>query len=133
MKKNDLDEKISEIIREDQRYPADAYKFVNHTVMLITSRHSKKRHITALELLKGIRVTARESFGPFAAQVLMEWGVQRPGDIGAIVNNLVAAKVLSASKDDSPEDFAIDFDLFDGLEPEESITDVSNLEVPVID
>jgi len=135
MKKNDLQEKIVMIMKNDQRYPADAYNFISHAVTVVASRSkNKKQHITAFELLEGIKIVARETFGPFAAQVLIEWSVKLPGDVGAIVFNLVEAKALSSSDKDSPEDFAIEFDLLGGLDMDtESVADLSNIEVPIID
>lgn len=135
MKKNDLQEKIATIMENDQRYPADAYNFISHAVTVVASRsEQKKKHITAFELLKGIKIVARETFGPFAAQVLIEWSVKLPGDVGAIVFNLVEAKALSSSDKDSPEDFAVEFDLLEGLAMDaEPITDLINTEVPIID
>ncbi|MCF6174688.1 MAG: hypothetical protein L3J71_02855 [Victivallaceae bacterium] len=135
MKKNDLQEKIAAIRKNDQRYPADAYSFISHAVTVVASRCSKeKQHITAFELLKGIKIVARETFGPFAAQVLIEWSVKLPGDVGAIVFNLVKVKALSSSDEDSPEDFAVEFDLLDGLGMDvEPVADLSQIEVPIID
>ena len=134
MKKNDLHEKIAEIIKNDQRYPADAYHFISHAVTVVAKRGDKKQHITAIELLKGIKIVARETFGPFAAQVLVKWSINLPGDVGTIVFNLVEAKALSSSDEDSPEDFAVEFDLLDGLGLDaEPVADISNIEVPIID
>lgn len=135
MKKNDLQEKIATIMKNDKRYPADAYNFISHAVTAIASRGNKdQKHITALELLKGIKIVARETFGPFAAQVLTEWNIKLPGDVGTIVFNLVEAKALSSSEDDSPEDFAVDFDLLDGLGMDDkSVPNLSEIEVPIID
>jgi uncharacterized repeat protein (TIGR04138 family) len=135
MKKNDLHEKIATIMENDRRYPADAYTFISHAVTVVASRDQKgKKHITAIELLKGIKVVARETFGPFAAQVLIEWNVNLPGDVGAIVFNLVEVKALSSSDEDSPEDFAVEFDLLDGLGmDDDSVPDLSEIEVPIID
>ena len=134
MKKNDINEKITEIMKNDQRYPADAYHFISHAVTVVATRGDKKQHITALALLKGIKIVARETFGPFAAQVLIKWSVNLPGDVGAIVFNLVEAKALSSSDEDSPEDFAVEFDLLDGLDlASEPVADLSQIEVPIID
>ncbi len=135
MKKNDLDEKIATIVADDGRYPADAYHFISHAVIITASQEGRaSRHVSALEVLRGLQVVARESFGAFAAQVLKEWNISGPEDIGIIIFQLVDAKILSSSKNDSQADFSIDFDLFAGLEIlEEDLPEINQIEVPIID
>lgn len=134
MKNNDLTEKIKRIQAKDVRYSTDAYHFINAAVRKVSSAEGEDRkHITALELLTGIRQFAAECFGPFAAQVLREWNLERGIDVGNIVFNLIEEQVLYASENDSPEDFAVSFDLFEGLPQIESADEASaNIEVPII-
>jgi len=114
MKNNDLADRIKRLLQRETRYKADAYEFVNAAVNYAATleNSNEKKHIAALELLGGIREFAFRQYGPFAMEVLKSWGVNTASDIGKIVFMLIDEKVLFASEKDSPEDFNVDFDLF---------------------
>ncbi len=96
---------IEGITNRDQRYKIEAYNFVleglNYTVRQLKAR----RHVSGPELLEGIKNYAKEQFGPMARTVFEHWGVNSTEDFGHIVFNLVEAKLLSKTEDDSIEDF----------------------------
>ena len=113
---------VLEIIQRDERYHADAYEFVNsavsYTVKKLSRDHkpSGNRHVTAEELVVGALDYAISEYGFLAAAVLRNWGLLSGEDFGNIVYNMIDAKLLSASKDDSPADFLCHPDLTDELQ-----------------
>lgn len=105
--------KIDAIIREEPRFSGEAYAFVANAVTFTVGRLPAHRHVSALELLGGVHDYAREEFGVLAYEVLYEWGIRSASDVGRIVYLLIGSGLLSASKDDAPEDFEVDFKLAD--------------------
>lgn len=102
--------KIDRIISRDKRYKTQAYSFVmaavEHTINLL----EEPRHVTAGELLDGIRGSAMKQYGPMAKQVFNFWGVTETRDFGNIVYNLIDEGLLSKNDEDSLEDFASIYD-----------------------
>lgn len=105
--------KIEAILRREPRFSEEAYAFVASAVSFTVGRLPSHRHVTALELLDGVHDYAREEFGVLAWEVLHEWGIRNASDVGRIVYLLIESGLLSASKEDAPEDFDIDFKLAD--------------------
>ncbi len=68
------------------------------------------RHVSAQELLEGIRVYALQEYGPMALTVLQSWGLTCTEDIGEVVFNLVESGKLGKTESDRKEDFANGFD-----------------------
>ncbi len=93
------------IVQRDDQYKIDSYNFVLEAVSYTVSRLEKPRHLTGKELLKGIKEYAKEQFGPMARTVFEHWGISSTEDFGHIVFNLVEAKLLGKTKQDSMEDF----------------------------
>ena len=106
-----IDQKISEILGREDRYDRAAYGFVAQGVTFTVGRLPAHRHVSALELLYGLRDFAKQEYGPMAPLVLEAWGVKSASDVGRIVYLLIDAKLLSASPEDDPNDFNIDFPL----------------------
>ena len=106
-----IDQKISEILERENRYDRAAYGFVAQGVTFTVGRLPAHRHVSALELLYGLRDFAKQEYGPMASLVLETWGVKNASDVGRIVYLLIEAKLLSASPEDDPNDFNIDFSL----------------------
>ena len=99
------DDPISEIIRKDPRYPRAAYDFVRDALHKTVQRLGETRHVTAKELLEGIREEARLGFGPLARTVFDTWNVRGTADFGRIVFNLVEAGEMGKTDEDSLLDF----------------------------
>ncbi len=133
MHKNDLKNKVSHILKRETRYHSDAYFFVSVSVTYTTSKLAQTRHVNALELLKGISTYALEQFGPFYKDILINWGIQKAADIGNIVYELITEQALSASEEDSREDFSVDFDLFAAARISDRKNLAHNKKVPTID
>ena len=115
-----MDPKILDVIRDDPRYPYEAYEFVCDAVPFTQERLGRvpeedddpdaDYHVTGAELLRGTCELAVEEFGMMAPVVFRQWGFRATGDIGNVVFNLIKAERLSRSDRDDPDDF---HDLFD--------------------
>jgi uncharacterized repeat protein (TIGR04138 family) len=103
-------ETIEDIVRRDKRYKVDSYNFILEALNYTVGKLKKARHVTGKELLEGIRQYAREQFGPMALTVFEHWGVNSTQDFGNIVFNLVNAKILSKTEQDSIIDFKHGYD-----------------------
>lgn len=96
---------IDRITERDGRYKAHAYSFVLAAVEYTISLLPQSRHVTAAELLEGIRRYAIDEFGPMAKQVFNHWGIASTEDFGNIVYNLIDQDLLSRTEEDRLEDF----------------------------
>lgn len=108
---------VDQIVRRDARYAPDAYHFVREALDFTTQSLKKPatgpgRHVSAAELLEGIRRFALREYGAMALTVLADWGIRRCSDFGQIVFHLVDRHVLGKTDEDSIRDFngGYDFD-----------------------
>ncbi len=136
MKNIDFTGKVRHILEYDGRYPVEAYDFINNAVKYAIDEIEKSgpssapRHINARELLRGMAAFACREYGPLAWEVFCNWHIYSARDVGNMVYNLVREELFSTSKDDSPRDFDLDFDLREALEapfrrnPADSLLDV---------
>ncbi len=118
MQKNTFHESLQQILRQDSRYHVDAYFFLKESLdytmkMLDKPLDGSARHVSASELLEGIRAFTLESFGPMSFTVLKTWGIQRTEDIGNLVFNLVRQGILGKTESDRIEDFHGGYDFFE--------------------
>lgn len=105
--------KIEKIAERDPRYRADAYSFVMDAVAFTLQRAGLEGHVTASELMQGIRDFALEQFGPLAKTVFNHWGITHSSQFGDLVFNLIDAELLGKRAEDKREDFdraSFDFD-----------------------
>ena len=115
-----FDEALEQILAKDARYHRDAYHFLREALDY-TQRNqpreprAKIRHVTGQELLDGIRRFALEQFGPMAVTVLEEWGVRRCEDFGDMVFNMVEARLLAKTEQDSRDDFRGGYDFHEAF------------------
>ncbi|MDR0932771.1 MAG: hypothetical protein LBM70_07130 [Victivallales bacterium] len=105
--------KIDAILKTEPRFAEAAYSFVTDAVTFTVERLPAHRHVSALELLNGVHDYAQKEFGVLGSQVLDQWGIRDASDVGKIVYLLIGSGLLSASKEDAPEDFNVAFPLFD--------------------
>jgi len=102
---------VKRIVGNDTRYNIHAYEFigeaVNYTAMKLKKDKSnqKNRHVSCLELLHGVSEYARQQFGPMAGDVFENWGLASSQAIGNVVFNMINEQLLSASENDSVEQF----------------------------
>ena len=127
---SELKNKIFKLEKADPRYAAEAYVFVSEAVNFTVSRLNEHRHVTARELLGGMREFAEKEYGVLARDVLNSWGVFTASDIGDLVYNLIGVELLSASPGDKRSDFDIDYPPFP---PVPEAISFSNLGLPKID
>ncbi len=119
----DFDEALEKIVQQDARYLRDAYRFVRDALDFTqeqlarggldrparTGRKSSKNapphHVSGKQLLAGVRDFALQQYGPMVITVLEEWGIRETADIGEIVFNMVDARLLNKTAEDSRADF----------------------------
>lgn len=109
------DEKIKDAIlsmaSENDDYDSHAYFFVNEAVSHTVEKMSRTpdgqgaRHVTGKELIEGALEFAILKYDFLAPQVFEYWGLRAGPDLGAIVYRMIGAGILSAGKNDRPEDF----------------------------
>lgn len=123
----DFDEAVERIIKSDQRYDREAYRFVRDALDFTQARLTRTTgksaksgrrsgrgaeisHVSGRELLLGIRDHALKEFGPMVKTVFEEWGILSTADFGEIVFNMVDARLLNKTDEDSRNDFRDVFD-----------------------
>ncbi len=122
MQKKGFPETIDELVEKDPRYDREAYFFLRgaleFTVKTLHGGEGGKggAHVSAGQLLEGVRDFALKEYGPMTRMVLEYWGVRESMDIGYLVFNLVGSGVFGRNDTDRLEDFA------GGLDFEEAFT-----------
>ena len=115
MQKIPIEEAIERIIKNDPRYPRDAYYFVRESLDF-TIKHAAKstrggeRHVSGKDILEGLRLYALQQYGPMAYTVLNYWNLRQCNDVGDIVYNMVAMNILKTAEKDSRDDFRGGYD-----------------------
>jgi len=128
---------IVRILKQDPRYKVEAYQFVREGLsyaqeVLEYGEESPaadefdedappERHLTGQQLCVAIREYALEQYGLMAKTVLNTWGIHTTSDIGAIVYNLIEAKLMKKSDEDRREDFDAVYDFEQAFREEFSI------------
>src|SRR6516165_4821657 len=103
---------LAELVRRGPRYAYEAYEFVflalKHTQEMLgrtqpeeeaAEEGAPQHHVSGPELLEGVRDLAQRQFGLMARTVFRLWGIEKTGDFGQIVFNLVEAKLMSKTED----------------------------------
>ena len=103
-------EKFRALLRDDERYDAEAYNFVYEALdftikNVIKARPRTNQHVSGQELLEGVRRYGIDQFGCLAQTVLESWGVCRTDDFGEIVFNLVEHDLMGKQDADTKTDF----------------------------
>lgn len=120
MQPNEFEDLLTQIVRDDPRYPAEAYAFLRAGLDYAVKLHSKPdhgpgRHVSGHELLEGLRQCALKEFGPMTFTVLKTWGIHRTDDFGEMVFNLVNRGLLGKTPEDKKEDFAAGYDFHEAF------------------
>lgn len=107
--------RLAAVAARDRRFKVEAYVFViealNYELSLLGIKApSMHRHLTAKELLEGIRGLGWERYGRLAKDVFESWGVYSTHDFGEIVFNLIDAGEFTKTEEDRREDFDGVFD-----------------------
>jgi uncharacterized repeat protein (TIGR04138 family) len=101
---------VDKIRKKHLGYRRGAYVFVYESIDYTVKMTGKERgvHVSAKELLSGIRKMAVEYYGPFAKEVLLHWRVFSCEDFATIIDHLAEFEVLSKQASDRCEDFVND-------------------------
>lgn len=111
-----IEERIEALAGARGCYRADAYLFVLQALERSYQLARRRGHVTGAELLEGIRILGRESFGPLAKDVFNAWGVGTTLDFGRIVFHLVDAGLLQKTPEDTLDEFADRYDFQQAFE-----------------
>ncbi len=113
---NDKYDFLDEILEKDPRYSREAYVFMLDSLRSVIENLQEARHVNGKELSEGCRRFALELYGPLARSVLDYWGIKRTDDFGEIVFNLIEARQLTKTEQDSKDDFKNVFDFEEAFE-----------------
>ena len=116
-----MEQKLYDLIRDDARYPVEAYEFLCEAVSFtqdLLDRSPREEddpqadyHVSGAELLRGACDMAVREFGMMAPVVFRLWNIRKTDDMGNIVFNLIRGERLSKSDRDVPNDFHELFDI----------------------
>jgi len=101
---------VESIHERDKRYSCDAYAFVMEALSYTQKKFKASRHVSAEEILTGMKELLINQYGPMALTVLTYWGITQTADFGNIIFNLIEQKVLSKTEDDNIETFRDAYD-----------------------
>ena len=101
---------LDAICEHDLRYKRDAYEFVMEALAYTQKKFKRTKHVTGVELLKGLRELLLKNFGPMTLTILQYWGIKSTEDFGNIVFTLVSNKILSKTEEDSIQSFKNGYD-----------------------
>ena len=115
-----FEESVLSILKRDHRYDGQAYLFLKDALDFTLKRMSEEqpdrnRHVSGGELLEGFRDYGLEQFGPMAATLMEEWGVNQCQDVGNMVFRLIEEQVFGKQESDTEQDFEGTFDLNQAL------------------
>ena len=125
MQRSDFSDCLDALIAADPRFEKEAYLFVKEALdFTLKQRRSgsqkssrrnsggttamkeePERHVSGQQLVAGVRDLALAEWGPMAITVLSHWGICSTADIGAIVFNLIDARIFGKNEQDSRADF----------------------------
>lgn len=105
----ELSKATAELRLSYPNYTLESYQFVSNAVSRTIAKLASHRHISAAELLVGIRDHAHEQYGAVASLVMDKMGLRTARNVGEVVYLLISVNLLSASPEDSPDDFNVPF------------------------
>jgi len=103
---------MEQVVREDGRYPPEAYRFLQEGLAKATEMtyggrapSGGQRHVTGQEICHALRELAIERWGMLALTVLRKWNIHSTLDFGNMVYLLIEHKFMKKAESDSLEDF----------------------------
>ena len=110
-----FDQALQNILQRDTRFSLDGYGFLKQALDYTVTEHTKtdpdmSQHVTAKELLSGFRDLALKEYGPMAATLFSEWGIENCSHVGDMVFLLIEEGMFGKQDSDRREDFAEVFD-----------------------
>lgn len=109
--KSTLLERFERAIRQDRRYPAEAYEFLHRGLDLATNSKfggtasRAGRHVTGQELCEALRELAVRQWGPLAREVLRRWNIHATRDFGEMVYLMISIGMMGRQESDDITDF----------------------------
>jgi uncharacterized repeat protein (TIGR04138 family) len=110
MQKIGFAEAVDRILAEDPRYHREVYSFVRDALDFTVKQQKKGRealpkHVSAAQLLDGVRLFALKEFGPMVLTVFHYWNVRSCEDLGYVVFNMIRKEILGKNDSDSLDQF----------------------------
>lgn len=102
---SDAMQKLDRVLARDPRYRAEAYAFVIAALQYTLASRGQRGHVTAAELMRGIRDFGLKEFGPLTKTVFNHWGIRHASQFGDLVFNLIDVELLGKRPEDKREDF----------------------------
>lgn len=121
---------MDEVIREDGRYPGEAFDFLHDGLSravkdshgeaaVAPGTESTACHVSGQELCLALREQALERWGMLARTVLNHWNIRGTIDFGNMVYLLIQHKFMRKTDTDSLEDFRDVYDFDEALDAED--------------
>jgi uncharacterized repeat protein (TIGR04138 family) len=104
---NKLEEKLVSVAKAEGVYHPDAYCFV--FFFIGEFGRFEKTPLSAMEILRGLKVMGWSIYGLLATEVFKKWGIKEGKDFGIIIFHLLDAGLLKKSQDESLQDFTKGF------------------------
>jgi uncharacterized repeat protein (TIGR04138 family) len=104
-------ERFERTVREDGRYPPEAFEFLHRGLAAATQAkyadapEGGPRHVSGQDLCEALRVLAREMWGPLAREVLRRWNIHRTRDFGEMVYLMIKLGHMGKQDSDDITDF----------------------------
>ncbi|RME76340.1 MAG: hypothetical protein D6776_01420 [Planctomycetota bacterium] len=114
-------EQVRQLVRRRRKHPVDAYAFIFDALDYTLRRIGERRHVTGQELCEGIRELALEQFGPLAATVFRQWGIESTRDFGRMVFDLVDVGLMGKTEQDDIRDFDDVYDFAEAFDPQRAV------------
>lgn len=102
---DDFYRQVEKMVSRDPRYKADAYEFLMQALLFTQKKLNRNGHVTATELLEGVREFGLNQYGPLTKTVLNHWGIRSTEDFGNIVFSMVENGLMGKTEKDSIDDF----------------------------
>jgi uncharacterized repeat protein (TIGR04138 family) len=116
--------------RPKLKFHPQAYLFVNDALNEAQAAFGRSKqsesggHISARELLEGVRMLGQKRFGMMAPTVLRFWGILSTADVGRMVFELIELGEMNKTENDQFSDFIGVFE-FDSAFGADYVIDVS--------
>ncbi|MHC4562417.1 MAG: Minf_1886 family protein [Planctomycetota bacterium] len=102
---------IEQIIRDDGRYPPEAFEFLNIGLKRAAQRRhgedkpNVSRHVSGEEICLALRDMAVKQWGMLAPTVLKSWNITQTFDFGEMVYLMIKHGVWQKTPEDTVEHF----------------------------
>ena len=125
---SDIAQTRERIIRQDGRYPVEAFDFLHEGMdkavkATYGEKHAERlhgeRHVSGRQLCLSLRDLAVERWGFLARHVLTHWRIRTTVDFGNMVYLMIENGLMHKTDEDSLEDFRNVFTFDDAFAPQD--------------